>query len=146
MRERRKQHKLNKSAEQTNSQQKKGFNSNLDTLPLSTQEPKAQEEETQTNKQTNKHANRDLESNLKKKKSLHIHLHFKTPWQAQYFLSCFAQKSCSVRTTTLMCLARSLELPIKKSENAVCRKRKHHLHHSLTVISINVAVKAGVCN
>lgn len=69
MRERRKQHKLNKSAEQTNSQQKKGFNSNLDTLPLSTQEPKAQEEETQTNKQTNKHANRDLESNLKKKKN-----------------------------------------------------------------------------
>jgi len=45
-----------------------------------------------------------------------------------------------------MCLARSLELPIKKSENAVCRKRKHHLHHSLTVIFINVAVKAGVCN
>jgi len=57
MRERRKQDKLSKSAEQTNSQQKKGFNSNLDTLPLSTQEPKAQEEETQTNKQTNKHAN-----------------------------------------------------------------------------------------
>lgn len=56
---------------------KKGFNSNLDTLPLSTQEPKAQEEETQTNKQTSMQIQR-LRVKPKKKKSLHIHLHFKT--------------------------------------------------------------------
>lgn len=29
-------------------------------------------------------------------------------------------------TTTRMCLARSLELPIRKSEKAVCRRERHH--------------------
>jgi len=146
MRERRKQHKLTKSAEQTNSQQKKRFQ--LIFRHTTSQCSRAQKPNSKKRKQTNKHAIANTETLSQAWKKILICIS-KHPGMHTDFLSCSALRSCSVRTTTLMCLARSLELPIKKSENAVCRKWNNLCiicHHQLTVIFINVSAKTRVCN
>jgi len=84
MRERRKQHKLTKSAEQTNSQQKKRFQ--LIFRHTTSQCSRAQKPNSKKRKQTNKHAIANTET-LSQAWKKNTHLHFKTPWHAHRFLA-----------------------------------------------------------
>lgn len=67
------------------------------------------------NTSKNKHANSALRDKYKNPNILYTYTQISSLFRL-----------LSVPTTTFMCLARSFELPIKKSENAVYRKKEKH--------------------